>query len=84
MIKKEIILNDGRKYIVGFEEVGDSFKCIKCHILKKTLFFFHNSIYFKSHGKGLYPNYQQIALWTILDYEKECEQQESLLLTDWS
>jgi len=83
MIKKEIILNDGRKYIVGFEEVGDSFKCVKCHILKKTLFF-HNSIYFKLHGKGLYPNYQQIALWTILDYEKECEQQESLLLTDWS
>jgi len=83
MIKKEITLNDGRKYIVGFEEVGNSFKCIKCHILKKTLFY-HNSIYFKLHNKGLMPNYREIALWTILDYERECKQQDSLLLANWS
>ena len=83
MIKKEIILNDGRKYIVGFEEVGDSFKCVKCHILKKTLFF-HNSIYSKLHGKELFPNYHNIAMWTIFDYEKECNQAKELLEANWS
>jgi len=83
MIKKEITLKDGRKYTVGFKEVGDNFKCIECHILKRTLLF-HNSVYFKLHGKGLFPNYQEIALWTILDYEKECEQRKGLLVADWT
>ena len=71
MIKKEITMNDGKKYTVGFKEVGSSFKCIECHIL-----FSYNSIYSKLHGKGLCPNYYQMALWTILDYEKECKQQK--------
>lgn len=83
MIKKEITLKDGRKYIVGFKEVGDIFKCIECHILKKTLFF-HNSIYSKLHGKGLFPNYQEMAICTILDYEKECDQIKEFLEVNWN
>ena len=83
MIKKEITMSDGRKYIVGFKEVGSSFKCIECHILNKTLFF-HNSVYSKLHGKGLFLNYHDIALWTIFDYERECDQVKEFLEANWT
>ena len=82
MIRKEITF-DGKNYIVGFKKVGSSFKCIECHILKKTLFSYL-SIYSSLHGKGLVPDYKYMAMWTIMDYEKECEQKGNLLMADWS
>jgi len=84
MIKKEITMNDGKKYIVGFtEEYKVAIHWVKCHILKRKLFI-DKIVYTKIYVKGLMPNYKEFALWTILDYERECEQQESLLIADWS
>lgn len=82
MIKKEITMNDGKKYIVGFKEIGSQKDGIECHILQKILFT-HVSVFNKLYLKGLSPDYQQMALWTILDYEEETEQKENLLSAKW-
>jgi hypothetical protein len=83
MIKKEITLNDGRKYIVGFKEVGSQNECIECHILKK-IFFIHVSVYNKFYIKTLIPDYQELAIWTIFNYERKLKQHEDLLVVNWS
>jgi len=84
MIKKEIIMSDGKKYIVGFREIKSSIlNVVECHILKRK-FLVDTSIFKKDHNRGLFPDYRMMALWTIMDYEKECEQGKALLEASWS
>jgi hypothetical protein len=82
MIKKEITMNDGKNYRIGFKEIGTYDKVIECHILKKGVFG-EKSLFMKSHWKGLCPNYKQMAQWTILDYEREYKQKQGLLEGSW-
>lgn len=82
MIKKEMTLDNGEKYIVGFKEVGTQKDGIECHILEKALFY-KKSVYNKLYLKGMCPDYKQMAVWTILDYKKETEQQQDLLNAVW-
>ena len=83
MIKKEITMSDGKKYIVGFKEIKSSIlNIVECHILKRVLLV-DTSIFKTDHNKGLFPNYRGMAIWTIMDYEKECNQKEELLNANW-
>ena len=82
MIKKKITMSDGKKYIVGFKTIGSEGEGIECHILKKILFL-HISIYKKLTLAGMMPNYHEMAMWTIIDYEKVYNQTQALLEESW-
>jgi len=83
MIKKEITMSDGKKYIVGFKNIGNESQGIECHILEKFLFV-HISIYHKLRLKSMMTDYHEMAIWTIIDYERECNQEKSLLEANWN
>jgi len=84
MIIKQLTTNNNRKYLIGFKEIKASTgTLLECHILKKCLFG-KRSIFKKSRLKGLYSDYHQMAIFTIIDYERECKQQEKLLSAVWS
>ena len=83
MIIKKMTMYDGKQYTIGFKEfTSSSGSIIECHILKKWILG-KISIYKQEHWKGLCPDYRQIALFTIWDYEQECEQTEKLLKAVW-
>jgi hypothetical protein len=76
-------MGDRKKYVIGFKEIASRVgSIIECHILKKG-FLGHVSIFKKEHWKGLCPDYQQIALFTVCDYEQELEQKEKLINAIW-
>ena len=82
MIIKNITV-DNERYLIGFENINSSHgEAIKCYILKKFLFW-KNIIYSDIYIKGLNPDYKLIAIDTILDYKRKCEQQDRLLNEVW-
>lgn len=82
MIIKEMNFKDN-SYTIGFKEFrSSSGTLLECRILKKILFF-HIIIYKKVSLKTLSPNYKDIALYTIIDYERELKQQEELVDAEW-
>lgn len=83
MFEKQITMNDGETYLVGFKEIGSNKDGIECHILKKGMLV-NKSVYHKLYLKGLSPDYKNLAEWTIYDYKRNCEQKEELLAEDWS
>jgi hypothetical protein len=84
MIKKEITLSDGKKYLVGFSEIkAVGMTWVKCYILKPNLIR-EKIIYTKEYNKGLLPDYFRMAITTIFNYETECKQKEQLLEANWA
>jgi hypothetical protein len=82
MIIKELTTHDDKKYIIGFKEIGSYKDGIECHILKQGLLC-KISIYKKLYLKGLSPDYEQMTLSTIFDYERDCEDKEKLSFAIW-
>lgn len=86
MIKKEILLNDGTKFLVGFKEIESwsrgSTKGIECHVLKKSMFL-NKTIHKRFYIKGIVPDYLQMAITTILDYKRVQEQKRELISSNW-
>lgn len=83
MMKKEIQLKDGRKMVVGFKEIGSSKDGLECHILQKS-FFWDKSVFHKVFLKGILPNYKEMALSTIFDYECDLKKKQEFLEEKWS
>lgn len=83
MMKKEIQLKDGRKMVIGFKEIGSSKDGIECHILKKS-FLWHKSVFHKVFLKGISPNYKEMALSTLYDYEQDLKKKQQFLEEEWS
>jgi hypothetical protein len=82
MIKKEITMDNGEKYLVGFKEIGSQKDGIECHVLEKGIIG-HRSVYNELYLKGLMPNYYNMAVWTIIDYQNECKQKQILIEESW-
>lgn len=82
MIEKQITMNDGKTYTVGFKEVGSNKDGLECHILQKGKLF-NKSIYNKLYLKGLSPDYKYLAVSTIFSYLEEVKQKENLLSENW-
>lgn len=78
MLKKEIEMKSGKKYLVGITE-DDNY--IYCHILEKTLFGY-KELYKDEHWKGLIPDYNDATLWAICNYERKLNDKERLI--KWS
>jgi hypothetical protein len=81
MIKKEMTVDD-KLYLIGFKEVGSDKDGIECHVLEKG-FIKDKSVFHKLYLKGIAPDYRQMALFTIVDYQMDCERKENLLNTSW-
>lgn len=75
MVKKEITLKNGNKYLVG---LVDEERYINCYILKKVLFFHIPIHHYKSY-KTIIPDYDLIVLFTISEYERACANHTRLL-----
>lgn len=83
MFEKQITMNDGVTYLVGFKETGSNKEGIECHILEKFLLV-NRSVYHKLYLKGIIPDYKHLAQWTIYEYKRDIEQKEGLLTEQWT
>lgn len=78
MLKKEVGIKNGNKYLVGISE-DDNY--IYCYILQKTLFGF-KELYSHAQWKTLIPDYDYATLCTVCNYEQKLKDRERLI--QWS
>lgn len=82
MIEKQLTMEDGTVYRIGFKEVGSDKAGLECHILKAGITGTH-SIYMKFFLKGLNPDYKKLAISTIFDYTQDQHQKRQLQEEQW-
>jgi len=83
MIIKKITV-DNENYLIGLRMFDSSSgDAVECCIFKKFLLW-KNTIYKSISLKGSNPDYKQIAINTILDYKKECEERNRLISDNWN
>ena len=78
MMKKEVNMKDGRKYIIGITETKNY---INCYILEKKLIGYRKVFHHES-WKTLIPDYDYAELCTICDYEQKLKDKQRLIA--WS
>lgn len=77
MVVKEMEFKDNTKYTIGIVD-NNKQNTIECYILEKTSIGY-TKIFCDESWKSLKPNYNDIAITAICNYERELENKKRLL-----